>query len=313
MKKALIVGSRSQDGIFLKKYLLSLKYDVVGICRDYTEYSNSTKKEEKINILKEDHLKNFIKKEKPDEIYYFSAYNHSSESLIFDNKETLELANNLHFVSPMIFLQIIKNLKINIKFFYACSSHIFGNSSKYPQNELTQINPNSIYGITKASGLFGCRKFRNENIFASTGILYSHVSENRSQKFLSKKISSAVARIHAGSNEIISVGHLETLIDWGYAKDYVEAMHAILQLPNSDDFIISSGFSHTVKDFISLAFECVGLDYRNHIKVDKNLLKRNFNPLIGDSRKVQELTGWKPKTNFTELVNILVKHEIDSL
>lgn len=313
MKKALIVGSRSQDGIFLKKYLINLKYKVIGICRDYTEYSYNKKKEEKINILKEDQLKNLIIKEKPDEIYYFSAYNHSSESLISDNKEALELANNLHFISPMIFLQIIKNLKINIKFFYACSSHIFGNSLKYPQNELTQINPNSIYGITKASGLFGCRKFRSENVFASTGILYSHVSENRSEKFLSKKISSAVARIHAGSKEIISVGDLNTLIDWGYAKDYVEAIHAILQLPNADDFIISSNLSHSVKDFISLAFDYVGLDYKNYIKVDNNLVKRNFNPLIGDSRKVQELTGWKPKTNFTELVNILVKHEIDSL
>ena len=313
MKKALLVGSRSQDGIFLKRYLINLGYNVVGICRDYTEYSHSIKREEKINILKEDQLTNFIKKEKPDEIYYFSAYNHSSESLIFENKEALELANNLHFISPMIFLQVIKNLKINIKFFYACSSHIFGNSSKYPQNELTQIKPNSIYGITKASGLFGCRKFRNQNIFASTGILYSHVSENRSEKFLSKKISSAVARIYAGSKEIISVGDLDTLIDWGYAKDYVEAMHAILQLPKPDDFIISSDLAHSVKDFISLAFDFVGLDYINYIKVDNNLVKRNFNPLIGDSKKIQRLTGWKPKTKFTELVNILVKHEIDSL
>ena len=313
MKKALIVGSRSQDGIFLKKYLLSLKYDVVGICRDYTEYSGLINRNKKINILREDHIESFIEKEKPDEIYYFSSYNHSSESLISENKQALELANNLHFISPMIFLQVIKKVKMNIKFFYACSSHIFGNYSKYPQNELTQINPNSVYGITKASGLFGCRKYRNENVFVSTGILYSHVSENRSQKFLSKKITSAVARINAGSDEIISIGNLDTIIDWGYAKNYVEAMHAILQLPNSDDFIISSGFSHTVKDFISLAFDCVGLDYRNHIKVDKNLLKRNFNPLVGDSKKVFESTGWRPKTTFTEMVRILVKYEIESL
>ena len=313
MKKAVIVGSRSQDGIFLKKYLIDLGYNVVGICRDYIEYSYSSKKSETIDILDEDEIINFLRNENPKEIYYFSAYNHSSESLISENKDALELANNLHFVSPMIFLQSIKIFNKKIKFFYACSSHIFGNSSKFPQNELTKVSPQTIYGITKASGLFGCRKFRNDKIFVSTGILYSHVSENRSEKFLSKKISSAVARIYAGSNETISVGNLDAKIDWGYAKDYVEAMHAVLQLNKPDDFIISSGKAHSVKDFISLAFEFIGLDYRNYVKVNENIVKRNFNPLIGNPKKIQTLTGWKPKTKFKELVKILMRKEIDSL
>lgn len=308
MKKAIVIGSSGQDGYYLCKSLIKKKYRLVKI--DYDTrlseiglYNNDT-----FNIRNPSQVESLILEHKPDEIYFLAAFHHSAQDKYEETLEILQKSIETHETSLYNFLSSINKFSPKSKLFYAASSLIFGEPSMEIQTENTPINPINIYGITKASGLFLCRKFRAEHdIFASCGILYNHESIRRKDNFLSKRIVDGVIRAQKDKLYKLEIGKLDSAADWGYAPDYVEAMTKILDLPKADDFIIATGIKKTVRDFVSIAFLEAGLEWQKHVIQKPGILNRITKPLIGDPTKLKIATGWVPSLSFEEMVKVLVK------
>jgi GDPmannose 4,6-dehydratase len=198
--------------------------------------------------------------------------------------------------------------------FYAASSHIFPDSAGKRQDEDTVPKPGNIYGITKYAGLLACRHYREtRNVFASCGILYNHESHLRPPSFISKKIALAAAKISRGSLEPLVLGNLDSKVDWGYAPDYVNAMHSILQLDVASDYVIASGQAHSVRQMVDIAFSYVGLNYQNHVIVAPNVLNGRDVTRIGDPSKLIADAGWYPTTAFESMVMKMVDFEVAGL
>jgi GDPmannose 4,6-dehydratase len=196
------------------------------------------------------------------------------------------------------------------RLFYASSSRIFSASSKGLQDEKTPIDPDCIYGTTKAAGLFACRMYRNKySIFASTGILYNHESHLREDKFVSRKIIRGAIDIKKGKRTSLVLGDLSAKIDFGYAPDYVDAMHKILNTAVCDDFIVATGKKHSVLDFVKTAFGYLGLDWKLYVKEDKNIVTRKSPSRAGNARKLRSVTSWKPSVDFREMIRLLLSKE----
>ena len=321
MKRALITGMSGQDGSYLAELLLAKGYEVHGIVRRKTAEDalhglvNLATILDKVTLhvgSVDSHLSVYkiINTVRPDECYHLSAASFVSYAL---EDEMSVLANN--FNSTHFLLASIKDLVPQCKFYFAGSSEMFGNAETTPQNEDSKFNPRTIYGISKVSSYYLVVNYRtNHNIFACTGILYNHESPRRGSRFVSRKISLGVARIYLGLADALELGNLEGMRDWGYAPEYVEAMWRIMQHSTPDTFVISSGKLHSLKYLIEVAFSVVGLKSPDYLRVNP-LYYRPDGPvsLVGDSSKAESVLNWRPQKNFEEMIEEMVKHDIDFL
>ena len=313
-RRAIIVGSTGQDGKLLKHLLSSKQYDVIGVRRPGKVPPLGDADGIPLNIENPTAVSKLISDAQPDEVYFLAAHHHSSEENPGDEVELFRLSTEVHLTALVAFLEAIRSKCPRTRLFYAASSHIFGSVSGYLQDESTPINPQTIYGITKAAGLFACRRYRNfHGVFVAAGILYNHESPLRNIRFVSKKIVAGVAGIKRGLLGQIVLGDLDASSDWGYAPDYVDAMHRMLQLGSADDFIVATGESHTVREFADAAFTYAGLDYRRFVETDPALVQRRMPRLVGNPSKFVAASGWRPSVGFRELVQRLVQHELDEL
>lgn len=312
MKRALITGINGQDGTYLYKYLLKNGYSVVGVDSKASSLSDSILVVN-IDISNTQDVFDLLREKKPDEIYHLAAFHQSSEDESKGDLEVFKKSYNINVLSTINLLEGSYRFLKDTKLFYAASSYMFGIPELPVQNENSPFNPDCIYGITKYTGTKLCHYYReNYNVFASVGILYNHESPLRSSKFVSKKIVETAVSIKMNKKKNLVLGDLETEVDWGYAQDYVIAMQKILQLPAPDNFIISSGTKHKIKEFVEEAFNYLGLDWRKYVTVNHTLLlKKKKNSLFGDNKKIISLTGWSPSVSFKELVRIMVNAELE--
>jgi GDPmannose 4,6-dehydratase len=307
MKTAVIVGSDGQDGTYLFELLDKKRYKVIGLGRGSIR-SNLTKQIKPVDILKPKDVSGFVRKFQPDEIYYLAAIHHSSQDRPEDDEVLFKRSFAVHVHGLIHFLDAVHQYAGRARLFYAASSHIFGEPSAKIQNEMTPLVPVSIYGITKTAGLEVCQYYRRElGLFASVGILYNHESPLRDAKFVSQKIVQAAIAIKEGRQTQLTLGDLNAVIDWGFAGDYVEAMRRILAHGKPDDFIVASGETHTVREFVQGVFGMLGLNWKDFVREDKTLVSKVKYRLQGEYAKLKKATGWAPKTDFKKLIALMVK------
>ncbi len=311
MKKALIVGCEGQDGTYLTRYLQKKRYHVIGIGGKKT-YSWKGGQLKPVNISKPGAVLGLLKQHKPDEIYYLAAYHHSSQDRKENDAVFFQRSFDVHVYGLIHFLGGMRAHCSKARLFYAASSLVFGNPHSRVQNEKTPFAPVCIYGITKTAGVQTCRFYRREyGLYASAGILYNHESPLRADKFVSQKIVRTAVAIQRGEQKELVLGNLNAVIDWGFAGDYVEAMHRMLSLQSSDDFIIASGKAHTVKEFVEGVFKRLKLNWTKYVREDAQVIQRKQqNHWQGDPSKIKRMTGWSPKADFSKLIAIMVDAEL---
>jgi len=313
MKKALITGISGQDGSYLADFLLSKNYQIFGaLNKDSKNLQNIEHLVNKIELV-EYALSNskitedLIKKIQPDECYHlagssFVDYSKNNQDSILNNN-----ANSTYFL-----LESIKNYALNCRFFLAGSSEMFGSSNESPQSENSIFNPQNIYGISKLKAFDLVKNYRhNYKIFACCGILYNHESPRRNPIFLTRKISQSVARIHLKIDNQIELGDIESARDFGYAKDYVEAMFLMLQNSQATDYVISSGNVYKIKDIIKIAFDYVNLDYKKFIKINPKFIRPSPQiQLFGDNSKIKKELNWQPQTDIKKIIYEMIENDI---
>ena len=312
MKTAIITGIAGQDGTYLYKYLLSQNYLISGI--DISSFSaEGVDFICNLDLSDTSSVLNLIKQIKPNEIYHLAAYHGSSEDRIEDEVDLFKKSNYTNVMSTINLLEGIRRFSPKTKLFYSGSSQMLGTPNTTLQDENTPFNPENIYGITKYSATKFCHYYKNKyNVFASVGILYAHESPLRGSNFVSKKIVEGAVSIKNNKKKELILGNLEAEVDWGYAGDYVLAMHEILQLNKPDDFIISSGNKHTVGEFVEIAFGYLKLDWEKYVIVKKDILTSNNKfSVLGDNRKLTNSTGWSPAIDFRQLVIMMIEAEIE--
>ncbi len=329
-KKALIIGVSSQDGSYLAELLLEKGYEVTGTIRRSTNFyqENLTQLYGKINIEAADltdgeSLANVVIKSKPDEVY-----NIASQSVPHDSWSHPFYTGEVTALGPVRVMEAVRHFSPEAKFYQASSREIFGNIEKESATEDLPPDANNPYGIAKAYAHMMVRCYRESyGMFACGGILFNHESPRRSLHFVTRKISAAVACIKNGVknpplNELgeplvddlgkLHLGNLEAQRDWGYAKDYVEAMWLMLQNKEPNDYVIGTNTSYSVKDACRIAFEYVGLNWEDHVVSDKNLIRpTEIKELKGNYSKAKKDLGWSPKTNFEELIKIMVDADLE--
>ena len=319
-KVALITGITGQDGSYLAELLLSKGYEVHGIVRRVALEDENHRLWRIRKILNDVTLHagslesyaslfNIVLKIKPEEVYHLAAQSYVGYSFE-DEFSTLNInINGTHYL-----LSAVKEFADSkIKFYFAGSSEMFGKTQESPQNENTPFNPRSAYGISKVTGFYLTKNYREAyKLHASNGILFNHESPRRGFEFVTRKITHAVARIKKGSQKKLKLGNLKAKRDWGHAKDYVEAMWMILQQNNSDDFVIGTGKEHTVEDFANKAFSHVGLNYKDHVILDKKLIRpAEVDTLLANPNKAKKILKWKQKISFDDLVKNMVDHDLE--
>lgn len=314
-KKALIIGSKGQDGRYLSQQLLAQGWSVIGLDINHCVSSDGNQLAP-VDILSPQDVKKFVSVLKPDQIYYLAAHHHSSESDTGDERHLIERSFRINLDGFINILSAVQIVKFKPKIFFAASSHIFGHSSTKTQDENTPLAPTCIYGISKASGLSMCRYFRNKHgMFCSAGILFNHESSLRPPSFVSKKIVQGAVEIFKGKRETITLGGLYNPVDWGYAPDYTQAMQDILSLEEPDDYVVATGILHTPIDWLEIAFGSLSLDWHERVIVDTSFLKKKVpaNPLKGNSQKLRKTSGWYPKVNFRTMVEIMLREEVEGV
>jgi len=323
MKKvALITGITGQDGSYLAELLLEKGYEVHGIARRVALEDEKHRLWRIRKILKDINLHagslesyaslfNIILKIKPTEVYHLAAQSYVGYSFE-DEFSTLNInINGTHYM-----LSAVKEFADSkIKFYFAGSSEMFGKVKTNPQNENTFFNPRSSYGISKVTGYYLTKNYREAyKLHASNGILFNHESPRRGFEFVTRKISLAVARIKKGSKEKLKLGNIYAKRDWGHAKDYVEAMWLMLQKDSPGDYVIGTGKEHSVEEFAQKAFSHVGLNYKDHLIIDQKLMRpAEVDNLLADSSKANKDLKWKPKISFNDLVINMVEHDLENI
>ncbi|MFZ0428761.1 MAG: GDP-mannose 4,6-dehydratase [Acidobacteriota bacterium] len=320
MTKALITGLTGQDGSYLAEFLLSKGYEVHGLVRRVA-FEDPEHRMWRIQHILDDiqihaaSLESYasifkvFQKVEPDECYHLAAQSFVSYSFE-DEFSTLNTnINGTHFV-----LSALKEVVPECRFYFAASSEMFGRVRETPQNELTAFHPRSAYGISKVAGFDLTRNYREAyGVHASSGILYNHESPRRGFEFVTRKISRGVARIKAGLQTKLPLGNLEAQRDWGHARDYVTAMWKMLQQDAPDDYVVSSGETHSVREFCEKAFALVGLDYRDHVLQDDRLFRpAEVDILLGDCTKAREQLGWHYEHSLDDLIREMVEHDLQT-
>ncbi|MBL0175448.1 MAG: GDP-mannose 4,6-dehydratase [Ignavibacteria bacterium] len=318
MKKALITGITGQDGSYLAELLLEKGYEVHGLVRRVAIEDPEHRLGRIRHLAKQVQLHpaslesypslfNVIRKVQPDECYHLAAQSFVSYSFE-DEFSTFNInINGTHFM-----LSSIKQVAPECRFYFAGSSEMFGKVHEVPQNEDTQFHPRSAYGITKVAGFHLTRNYREAyGMKAASGILYNHESPRRGYEFVTRKITSTVAKITQGKATELRLGNLDAKRDWGYAKEYVEAMWLILQQEEPRDYVIATGETHSVRDFVDAAFSHVGLDYREYVKTDDIFYRpAEVDILLGDPARANSELGWKAATRFEDLVRMMVDADL---
>jgi GDPmannose 4,6-dehydratase len=316
VKRALITGSSGQDGQLLSKYLLSIGYQVIGLSRQPIPKSNFLPSQKNFiqhigNFADSKKLHELIKLYIPDEIYNLGGISSVAQS--FEIPEETISINGQTVVNTLDFLQ--SNLKLReIKFFQASSSEMFGKTSAAPQNEATNFHPTSPYGISKVLAHQACQNYRETyGMFVSTGIMYNHESELRPVHFVSRKITHNVSLLVHGKISRFSLGSLDSQRDWGYAGDYVRAMHLSLSHENPDDYVFATGENHSVRDFLTRALSLAHLDeyIEKYVEYDKNETRPNEpTHLVGNPEKAEKLLGWKRTLSFDQLIERMLRYDL---
>ena len=318
-KIALITGITGQDGSYLAELLLKKGYEVHGIVRRVAIEDETHRLWRIRNIISDIHLHagslesyasifNIVLKIKPDEVYHLGAQSYVGYSFE-DEYSTFNInLNGTHYL-----LSAMKEFASSkVKFYFAASSEMFGKVKEIPQNEETPFAPRSSYGISKVTGYYLTRNYREAyKLNASNGIMFNHESPRRGFEFVTRKISYGVARIKKGLQKKIKLGNIKSKRDWGHAKDYVDAMWLMLQQDKPGDYVIGTGKEHTVEDFAKKAFNHVGLNYKDHIVVDKRLVRpAEVDTLLADYSKAKKILKWEPKTSFDDLIISMVEHDL---
>jgi GDPmannose 4,6-dehydratase len=297
MSKSIVIGHAGQDGVFLSRRLWALGDQVIGVGRG------------DLNLLDADEVRSFLLRENPDFVYYLAAHHHSSEDRELPaDGELFRRSFDVHVHGAISFLDAIALYAPKTRFFYAASSHVFGAAMESPQTDATPFRPQNVYAISKCAGVEACRFYRTKHgIHASCGILYNHESELRSERFVSQKIVRGAVAVSRGEIGGIRLGDLDARIDWGYAPDYVEAMTMILAEESPDDYVVASGIARTVREFASVAFSKLGLDWEKHVTVDPDIISNEPMPiLVGNATKLKSRTGWFPKTSFDQMIDKMI-------
>lgn len=321
MKKALVTGITGQDGSYLTELLLSKGYEVHGIIRRASTFNT-----ERIDHLYQDPhepnlrlilhygdlsdggmLTNLFYKVQPNEVYHLGAQSHVRVS--FDMPE---YTGDIDALGTTRILEAIRRSGIQTRFYQASSSEMFGKVQEIPQKETTPFYPRSPYGAAKVYAYWMTVNYREAYcLFACNGILFNHESPRRGETFVSRKISRAVANIVAGRQKKLFLGNLDAKRDWGYAKEYVEAMWLMLQQDHPEDYVIATGETHTVREFAETAFRYVGLEWKEFVEIDPKYFRpTEVDLLIGDSSKAKKKLKWEPKVRFEELVHIMVEADL---
>src|SRR5258705_4136915 len=319
-KKALITGITGQDGSYLAEHLLSLGYEVHGLVRRVAledpqhRFTRIATLLDRVT-LHPSSLESYpsifhvVSRHDFDECYHLAAQSFVAESFA-DGFSTMNTnINGTHYV-----LAALRELRPQCRFYFAGSSEMFGKVREVPQNENTAFYPRSPYGISKVAGFDLTRNYREAyEMYCVSGILFNHEGPRRGFEFVTRKITSTVARIKLGLASELRLGNLDARRDWGHAKDYTRAMHLMLQQPEPDDYVVASGESHSVRDFCELAFGEVGLDYQKYVMIDERFYRpAEVDQLIGDSTKARKVLGWQPEYTLQQLVDEMVKSDLDA-
>lgn len=319
MKTALITGITGQDGSYLSELLLKKGYKVYGLDRRKADASKSNIKHLLRNksleiidgdLLEESRLITIIKKIKPDELYHLAA-----QSFVKSSWNTPLYTCNVNALGTLRLLEAIRIYSPSTKFYNASSSEIFGEVQETPQNEMTYQYPCSPYGCSKSFAHNITRNYRESyNLFCCNGICFNHESERRGLEFVTRKITHTVAKIALGSKEKLVLGNLDAKRDWGHAEDYVYAMWLMLQHDIPDDYVVSSGESHSVREFVSIAFREINRHPWSEklVKVSPKFYRPvDVTALCGDSSKIRKTLGWKPKISFNRMISRMIKNDIE--
>ncbi len=318
MKKALITGVTGQDGSYLAELLLSKGYKVYGMVRRLSvpNLENMRHIKDQIELLSGDLLDqgsliDVVRESDPDEVYNLAA-----QSFVKASWGQPVLTGEFTGLSVTRMLEAVRIIKPSARFYQASSSEMFGKVTETPQKETTRFYPRSPYGVAKVYGHYITVNYRESfNMFACSGILFNHESPRRGEEFVTRKISKAVARIALDKQDKVELGNLDAKRDWGYAKDYVEAMWLMLQQEKADDYVIATGESHSIQEYMEMAFKAAGIaDWKKYVVANhpKHVRPAEVDYLIGDARKAEKVLGWKPKTSFAELVAIMVKSDMEA-
>ena len=323
-KKALITGITGQDGSYLAELLLAKNYEVHGTIRRTSTFNTG-----RIDHLYQDpHINDvqlflhygdtadstslikLLYRIQPDEIYHLAAQSHVRVSF-----DIPEYTGDVTGLGTLRILEAIRETGLKAKFYQASSSEMYGKAQEVPQRETTPFYPRSPYGVAKVYAYWIAVNYRESyGLFACNGILFNHESPRRGETFVTRKITRAVAHIKAGLQDKLYLGNLDAKRDWGYAKEYVEAMWCMLQQDEPDDYVIATGETHSVQEFVEEAFSYAGLDWRDYVEIDPRYYRPSeVDLLVGDASKARSLLGWEPKTTFKDLVNLMVDADIADL
>jgi len=316
-KRALITGITGQDGSYLAELLLEQGYDVVGMVR-----RSSTVNFERITHLMDDvefaagdlldqmSMIEVLQKHRPEEVYNLAA-----QSFVQTSFGQPVLTGETTALGVTRLLDAIRIVDDSIRFYQASSSEMFGKVHEVPQSETTPFHPRSPYGVAKVYGHWITVNYRESyDLHASSGILFNHESPRRGLEFVTRKITHGAAQIALGQATELRLGNLDAKRDWGFAGDYVEAMWRMLQQEAPDDFVICTGETHSVREFCELAFGRAGLDYKDHVVVDERFFRpAEVDLLVGDAAKAETQLGWRPRTRFNQLVEMMVDHDLETL
>ena len=317
MKKALITGVTGQDGSYLAEFLLDKGYEVHGMVR-----RSSTENFERIfsfkdklhlhqaDLLDQLSIINLVKEVQPGEVYNLAA-----QSFVPTSWVQPVLTGEFTAIGVTRMLEAIRLVDKKIRFYQASSSEMFGKVKKMPQGERTPFHPRSPYGVAKVFGHWITVNYRESyGIHASSGILFNHESPRRGKEFVTRKITDAVARIKLGLQDKLRLGNLDAKRDWGFAGDYVEAMWLMLQQESPDDYVVGTGKSHSVREFVEKAFSHVGLNWQKFVEMDSMFVRpAEVDMLLADNTKAHKVMGWQPKVPFDELVKIMVEADIEKV
>ena len=316
-KRALITGITGQDGSYLAELLLEQGYDVVGMVR-----RSSTVTFERITHLMDDvefaagdlldqmSMIEVLQKHRPEEVYNLAA-----QSFVQTSFGQPVLTGETTALGVTRLLDAIRIVDDSIRFYQASSSEMFGKVHEVPQSETTPFHPRSPYGVAKVYGHWITVNYRESyDLHASSGILFNHERPRRGLEFVTRKITHGAAQIALGQATELRLGNLDAKRDWGFAGDYVEAMWRMLQQETPDDFVICTGETHSVREFCELAFGRAGLDYKDHVVVDERFFRpAEVDLLVGDAAKAETHLGWRPRTRFNQLVEMMVDHDLETL
>ena len=314
-RRALITGITGQDGYYLTKLLLKKSYEVHGLVRRSSTPLDPIFKSPKLkihrgDITELDRISRLIDKVRPHEIYNLAAQSHVKDSFNLP-----EYTLNVTALSTLRILEAMREKHPKARFYQASSSEMFGTVTEFPQTESTPFHPSSPYACAKAYAHLLCANYRKAyGLHVNCGILFNHESPRRGESFVTRKIAMGAARIKLGLQKKLILGNLSVRRDWGYAPEYVEAMWKMLQQKKPSDFVIATGETHSVQEFVEEAFGHVGLEWRKHVGKDKRFLRPSDNPeLRGDPSRARRTLKWKARTKFSKLVKLLVDAELDAL